>query len=178
MNVAGQGEDVEGVIVRQLPSKNAQVCAGRNVGGPPSGFAGSEKHGTEGFPGNAASPAKIACCDDVGAKILEFVSSGTESCASDRKPSKPMNMNVLSFLSANPSVPPNCWRFSESLMGAPCASSENGSPGVSAGANENGSRASIASFRKKPNNPPCVSFDPDLLTILMVAPLPEPRSAP
>src|SRR5580693_4711669 len=153
VNAAGHCDAV-GVIVKHWPSKNPHVCAGKKVGGPPSGFAGSEKHGTLGFPGSASRPPMIVCWPPVGAKIFEFVSSGTESVASDRSPSNPININVLSLRIGNPNVPPNCCRFSESFTGSPCASNENGPPGVSAGKNENGSRASIASLRKNPNRPP------------------------
>src|ERR1700722_16886335 len=123
------------VIFRQWDNTNAQVCAGKNVGGPLIGSAGSDKHGTFGFPGRVASPAKIAFCSGEASNTLVLVNSGTESSASDRKPSYPTYKNMRSFFSGKPRFPPNCCRLSEFLSGVAEASglTVNRSPGSNAG---------------------------------------------
>src|SRR5438046_873891 len=88
-----------------LCNPKAQVAAGRKVGGPP--VVKLEMQGTRGFPGSFASAAIIGSCEAVGAKILLFVSSGTESCASDRRPSYPTKKNVESLIMGQLRVPPN-----------------------------------------------------------------------
>src|ERR1019366_6955145 len=151
-----------GFTVKAPPSTAAQVAAGRKVKGLGAGspsFAataaptGPLRHGTGVALPWAVRPAAIDCCAAVGAKILLLVSNGTESCASERRPSKARKRKVLSFLIGNPSVPPNCWRLSEFLIGAPVfvrLKLLNVLSTDSAGLKANGSRASIASLRKKP----------------------------
>src|SRR5205823_3935894 len=133
-----------------LCSPKAHVAAGRNVGGPAGKL---EMQGTRGFPGALASAAMIGNCAGVGAKMLLFVSSGTESCASDRSPSYPTKRNVLSLIMGKLRVPPNCWRLKEFFTGSPAAArpklAKVGS-GDRAGLKANGSRASIALLRKNP----------------------------
>src|SRR5580700_3270675 len=187
-----QGE-APGVIVKHSESTPAQTGAGNRVASAIFvGSAGSDKHGTMVPRDCVASPLTTVCCADLGskvgnglvvavgegpAKIELLVNNGTESCASERRPSKEMNRNVLSFLIGKPTLPPNCWRFKEFLIGSPTASRANGSPGCNAGLKAKGSRASIASFRKKPKRLPCRSFVPDLDTMLIDAPLAPPKSA-
>src|SRR5271154_5143981 len=119
-------------MVKQWESTNAQVGAGKNVGIPPMGFCGFDRQGTIAVAGNDARPAKIESCSGVGLKTFVFVSNGTESCASERNPSYATKRKVLSFLTGNPMLPPNCCRFSEFFIGADTASDENASPGDSA----------------------------------------------
>ena len=91
-----------------------------------------------------------------------------------------MYRKVLSLVMGKPTLPPNCCRLSESLMGAPVESGASGlkaCPGSSAGPMEKGLRASMASSRKKANRVPCTLLVPDLVTMLMAAPLAPPRSA-
>src|ERR1700739_216280 len=115
-----------GFTVSRLFSANAQVGAGR-IRGFESGFDGFVvMHGTIFVAGCAASWPMMLCCVSVGAKILLFVSRGTESCASERSPSYARYRNVLSFRIGNPTLPPNCWRLRLSFTGVPCAVSENG----------------------------------------------------
>src|SRR5271166_2126538 len=128
--------DALGVMFKQCDNTNAQVPAGKNVGAPPIGLVGSERHGTFGLPALTAKlfkPAKIESCCEVALKIFVFVSKGTESCASERKPSKPKKRKVLSFWMGKPIFPPNCWRFNEFFNGVAVASLEKGSPGDKAG---------------------------------------------
>src|SRR6202162_6346987 len=187
-----QGEAL-GVIVKHPESTAAQSGAGNTVASKIFvGSAGSDKHGTMVPEDWVANPLTTLCCADLGSKVgnglvvavgegpakIELsVNKGTESCASERRPSKEMKRNVLSFLIGKPTLPPNCWRFKGFLIGSPTASSENESPGCNAGLKAKGSQASIASFRKKPKRLPCRSFLPDLDTMLMDAPLAPPRSA-
>src|SRR5580704_1607975 len=187
-----QGEAL-GVIVKHSESTPAQTGAGNGVASAIFvGSAGSDRYGTI-VPGDwVANPLTTVCCADLGskvgnglalavgegpAKIELVVNKGTESWASECRPSKEMKRNVLSFLIGKPTLPPNCWRFKEFLIGSPTASSEKGSPGCNAGLKAKGSRASIASFRKKPKRVPCKSFVPVLDTMLIDAPLAPPKSA-
>src|ERR1700751_3448182 len=125
-----------------LCSAKAQVGAG-SLTGIFSGFDVSVvMHGTILLTGCAARLAIMVFCVFVGAKILLFVSRGTESCASERSPSYAKSRNVLSFLRGNPTLPPNCWRFRESLIGLPCAVREKVWPGTNACVKAKGSRAS------------------------------------
>src|SRR5437762_1172649 len=140
-----------GSTVRMLCNPKAQVAAGRKVGGPP--VVKLEMQGTRGFPGSFASAAIIGSCEAVGAKILLFVSSGTESCASDRRPSYPTKKNVASLIMGKLRVPPNCWRLKEFFTGSPAAARLKLAKVESsdrAGLKANGSRASIALLRKNP----------------------------
>src|SRR5207249_2944020 len=176
---------VVGLTVNAPFSTAAQVAAGSEVvglgAGNPNSAAtaaptGPLRHGTCVLLPCAVSPPAMDCCPAVGAKILLLVSSGTECSASDRRPSWPINRNVLSFFIGKPIVPPNCCRFSPFLIGKPLAVSENW-PGFRAGLNANGSRASIASLRKKPYRLACKMLVPDLVAILIEAPLALPNSA-
>src|SRR5271166_5812539 len=95
-----------GFTVKTPPSTAAQVAAGRKVKGLGAGSpncvatavpTGPLRHGTGVAPWGARPPA-IDCCPAVGAKMLLWVSKGTESCASERRPSLAANRKVLSFL--------------------------------------------------------------------------------
>src|SRR5215471_6299823 len=105
-----------------LCNPKAQVAAGRRVGGPAGKL---EKQGTSGFPGSFASAAMIGNWSAAGAKMLLFVSNGTESWASDRSPSYPMNRKVRSWMMGKLRVPPNCCRLREFFTGDPVAFNEN-----------------------------------------------------
>src|ERR1700730_5564515 len=76
-----------GFTVKILCSANAHMGAGSFMGFE-SGLAGFVvMHGTMFEAGCAARLAIIVFWVFVGAKILLFVSRGTESCASERSPS-------------------------------------------------------------------------------------------
>ena len=165
------------------------MAAGRRVTGlgaeAPSFAAtaaptGPLRHGTRVLLPWAANPPLINCWLEVGAKILLWVNKGTESCASERRPSYARNRNVLSRRTGNPRLPPNCCRLREFLTGAPLAvrlKFEKVGSGASAGLNAKGSRASMASLRKNPKTPPCTVLEPDLVTMLMEAAPAPPNSA-
>src|SRR5260370_558168 len=87
------------------------------------------------------------------ANIELSVRRGTEFCEFCRRPSKDANRKVLSFLMGKPMAPPYCWRLSEFLIGLPVEVvlklAKVGSV-AKAELNAKGSRASMASLRKKP----------------------------
>src|SRR5579863_7129610 len=154
----------------------AQTAGGTTTG---EAGAGGSKQVTVGCDEVASAP-RMAFCAAVARKILVSVNSGTAFCASCRKPSNATNRNVLSFLIGKPRVPPNCWRLKVSLIGEPKVSGLAGLkawPACNAWLKEKGFWASITSLRKKPYRPPCKLLVPDLVTILMEAPVAAPRSA-
>src|ERR1035438_4238545 len=115
------------------------------------------------------------------AKIELSVSRGTEFCEFCRRPSKEVNRKVLFFVIGKPRAPPYCWRLSEFLIGLPAESVlklEKVGSGARAGLKANGSRASMALLRKNPKALACRLSVPDFDTMLIVAPLAPPMSAP
>src|SRR5271165_7041307 len=125
------------------------------------------KQGTLGLA-DVASAETMSCCSNLGslcangfevaaaegpAKIELSVSSGTEFCEFCRRPSNEAKRKVLSFWIGKPMEPPYCWRVSEFLIGCPVeVVSKLAKVGSTARAElkANGSRASMASSRKKP----------------------------
>src|ERR1700692_1023179 len=118
--------------------------------------------------GGGAKAVTTACCANLGslcengfpvavkegaANIELSVSRGTEFWEFCRRPSKDANRKVLSFLMGKPMAPPYCWRLSEFLIGLPLEVvlklAKVGSV-AKAELYAKGSRASMASLRKKP----------------------------
>src|ERR1700726_849605 len=115
-----------------------------------------------------AKAVTTACCANLGslcengfpvavkegpANIELSVRRGTEFCEFCRRPSKEANRKVLSFLMGRPMAPPYCWRLSEFLIGRPVEvvlKLEKVGSVARAELKANGSRASMASLRKKP----------------------------
>src|SRR5205823_3171082 len=129
--------------VRPLVKVAAQVEPASTTGAEAPG-APLQRHATGAAP-FAASALMIACWllneSVCGRKIFVLVSSGTEFCASCRKPSNPRNRNVRSFLIGAPMLPPNCSRDSVSLILVPVESAAAGlnpAPGANAWLKANG----------------------------------------
>src|SRR5258707_14959796 len=105
------------LMVKTFCKIPAQTAEGRKVGG----FAPLLRHGTGVAPW-AAKPDRIACWllpenwPLSGRKMLVLVSSGTAVCASDIRPSNAANRKVLSLVTGNPTVAPNCSRVRLSFL--------------------------------------------------------------